>query len=137
MMGLLMVVLDKTFPQGGSIWRDWVTEHSTLVYFCEPATVEALFRQKVDTYSNLGFFFGAMLLYAFARADRRTEGLGFATVHPIWSFWYGSAMLVTFLGSTFFHASLTLQPQPSFQRSPPPQRCQRLVVRHNWYRAIP
>jgi hypothetical protein len=107
MMGLLMVVLDKTFPQGGSIWRDWVTEHSTLVYFCEPATVEALFRQKVDTYSNLGFFFGAMLLYAFARADRRTEGIGFATVHPIWSFWYGSAMLVTFLGSTFFHASLT------------------------------
>jgi NADH pyrophosphatase NudC (nudix superfamily) len=40
------------------------------------------------------------------------------------------AWLVNRSGSfRFFHASLTLQPQPSFQRSPPPLRCQRLVVR--------
>jgi hypothetical protein len=30
---------------------------------------------------------------------------------------------------SLFHASLTLQPQPTFQRSPPPLRCERLVVR--------
>ncbi len=106
-MGLLMALLDRAFPQGGSLWRDWVTEQSTLVYFCEPATIEALFRQKVDTYSNLGFFFIAMVMFAYARADRRESRDGFASVHPIWSTWYGVASLATFLGSTLFHASLT------------------------------
>jgi hypothetical protein len=38
---------------------------------------------------------------------------------------------------SLFHASLTLQPQPCFQRSPPPLRCQRLVVRLMSVRVIP
>lgn len=103
-----MGTLDLMLPQGGTFWRNWVTEHSTLVYFCEPATEEAFFRQKIDTYTNLGFFFYAMLMFAFARADRETGKTGFAIVHPIWSIGYGVAMLLTFAGSTFFHASLTL-----------------------------
>lgn len=102
-----MVALDLAFPHGGLMWRDWVTERNTLVYFCEPATVEALFRHKVDTYTNLGFFFFGSLMLAFARRDRRVEAGGFAMVHSVWSVWFGLALLSTFVGSTLFHASLT------------------------------
>ncbi|HEX2900269.1 MAG TPA: hypothetical protein VHS96_11180 [Bacteroidia bacterium] len=107
-MGLVMLALDLAFPEGGIIWHGWVTEESTLVYFCEPATVKALFRQKVDTYTNLSFFFNGILVLAFAHADRRRPSVRFAVVHPVWSLWYGIALLTTFAGSTFFHASLTL-----------------------------
>src|SRR5688572_28709876 len=84
-MGLLMVVLDRAFPAGGNIWRDWVTEEDTLVYFCEPATVKALFRHKVDTYTNLGFFFVGVMVLAFGKLDRVKKTGGFAVVHSVWS----------------------------------------------------
>jgi hypothetical protein len=106
-MGLLMAIVDLAFPHGGNFWMGWLTEADTLVYFCEPATVEALFRQKIDTYTNLGFFFYGVLVLAFARRDRVHASNGFAVVNPIWSKWYGVALLATFAGSTFFHASLT------------------------------
>jgi hypothetical protein len=121
-MGLAMVAVDGAFPAGGNIWKEWVTEQSTLVYFCEPASVEAVFRHKVDTYTNLGFFFWAVVVLVFGQMDRR-RGVGgvettqsvernlshtpFVAGHPIWSTAFGLAMLSTFLGSTFFHASLT------------------------------
>ena len=102
-----MVALDLFLPQGGALWRGWTTEQSTLVYFCEPTTYEALFRQKVDTYSNLGFFFTAMLLLGYRRIDRDRLPTGFALVHPAWTLAFSLAMLATFVGSCLFHASLT------------------------------
>lgn len=107
LMGLAMCLADLALPRGGDIWRDWVTEHSTLVYFCEPATIEALLRQKVDTYTNLGFFFVGALLLGYARADRGAVAGGFAGAHPQWSRWFGIALCMTFAGSSLFHASLT------------------------------
>jgi hypothetical protein len=106
-MGLVMAALDLGLPGGGAFWRDWVTEHSTLIYFCEPASVEAFFRQKIDTYTNLAFFFAGCLLLGFARRDRDSTSSGFAVVHPQWSIWFGWAMIATFAGSSLFHASLT------------------------------
>jgi hypothetical protein len=106
-MGLVMAVVDLAMPTGGEFWRDWVTDHSTLVYFCEPATVAAFFRQKVDVYTNLGFFFFGALMWAYARADRAHATGGFAVVNRAWSRWFGLAMWMTFLGSSLFHASLT------------------------------
>jgi hypothetical protein len=107
LMGLLMLLLDKAWPGGGEFWRDWITEHSTLIYFCEPANVKDLFRQKVDTYTNLAFFFFAILTFAFAKQDQAIYSGGFGRVHHQWANWYATAMLMTFLGSSIFHASLT------------------------------
>jgi hypothetical protein len=106
-MGLLMALVDLALPHGGDFWRDWVTEHSTIVYFCEPASVMAFFRQKVDVYTNLGFFFVGALLLAYARSDRDSSVGGFAVVHAAWSRWFGLALWMTFAGSSLFHASLT------------------------------
>jgi hypothetical protein len=108
------VAVDLAFPAGATIWTGWVTEQETLVYFCEPATVDAVFRHKVDTYTNLGFFFWGVLVLAFGWMDRKAQQAGnsmagnrFLATHPIWSLWFGMALLGTFAGSTFFHASLT------------------------------
>lgn len=106
-MGLVLWMVDMALPSGGGFWRDWVIEHSTIVYFCEPATVEAFFRQKVDTYTNLGFFFLGALVLGYARQDRRDGSDRFAGAHPQWSRWFGIALWMTFAGSTLFHASLT------------------------------
>ena len=106
-MGLVMAALDLGLPQGGELWRGWVQEHSTLVYFCEPASIAAFFRQKIDTYTNLGFFFAGSLMLVYARVDRRQAATGFAIVHPQWSRCFGLALLMTFAGSSLFHASLT------------------------------
>jgi hypothetical protein len=102
-----MAVLDWAFPNGGSLWNGLITEHETLVYFCEPTVIEALFRQKVDTYSNVGFFFLGILVLAYAWQDHGNTSGGFATSVRSWSYFYGIALLTTFAGSTFFHASLT------------------------------
>lgn len=109
-VGMVMLILDLLFPKGGAIWRNWLSEHSTLTYFCEPASIKALFRHKVDTYSNLGFLFVGVLLFAFGKQDQKLsfKASGFAVIHPIWSKSFGIALMLTFAGSTFFHASLTL-----------------------------
>ncbi len=91
------------------MWRNWFTEHNTLVYFCEPASIKELFRHKVDTYTNLGFFFLGILVFAYGKLDQKMNNpqTGFAVIHPSWSIWFGLALISTFVGSTFFHASLT------------------------------
>lgn len=107
MVGLLMAIADAAFPEGGVVWNALHTEAETLVYFCEPAEIGALFRQKIDTYSNLAFLFYGLLMLGYSRLDRGQREGGFAVLHPQWSRWFGLAMVATFLGSTFFHASLT------------------------------
>jgi hypothetical protein len=49
-------------------------------------------------------------MWGYARRDQvqNLPNPGFGIIHPIWSKAFGTALFCTFLGSTFFHASLTL-----------------------------
>lgn len=105
--GLGMAIPDLMLEDGGRLWLDFYTEHQTITYFCEPASVDAFIRQPADTYSNLGFLYIGVVMLVFAFQDRRREPTIFLHQYPIWSFLYAGALIATFLASGFFHASLT------------------------------
>lgn len=76
--------------------------------FCEGIR-EGTVRQPANTFSNLAFVFAGLVVIFRARADARGK-LGPAnliTREPAYAWAYGIAMLVTGLGSVYYHASLT------------------------------
>lgn len=105
--GLCLALPDWLSVDGEALWTQLYVQESTLTYFCEPAVVEAFIRQPADTFSNLGFLFVGVAMLAFGWRDRQQVPNNFVGAHPSWSFLFGGAMVFTFLGSAFFHASLS------------------------------
>jgi hypothetical protein len=102
-----MVVLDLVFRQGGWFWETYYTEPETLDYFCEQSIPGALFRHKVNTYTNLAYFWAALWMIFSGLQDRRRGGKTYLRRHWEWSILMGVACLLVFAGSTLFHAGLT------------------------------
>jgi hypothetical protein len=102
-----MAIPDLIWQDGSRVWENLFTESATLIYFCEPAIEDAFIRQPADTYSNLGFLFVGVVMLVYAIQDLRRPRQSFVQQYPIWSFLYAAAMIGTFLGSAFFHASLS------------------------------
>ncbi len=107
-MLLILVGLDLGFPAGGSFWDQFFTEDQTLDYFCEESAREALFRHKVNTYTNIVYFLAGAWGILKGLGDRKRGGRTYLRRHPEWSLIYGVAAVLVFLGSTLFHAGLTL-----------------------------
>jgi hypothetical protein len=104
----LLIGLDLGFPKGGSFWDQYFTEESTIDFFCEASSREALFRHKVNTYSNIFYFLAGAWGIIKGLRDIRRGGRTFLRRHPVWSLLYGSSAVLVFLGSTLFHAGLTV-----------------------------
>lgn len=104
----IMVGLDLGFPRGGSFWDQFVTEENTLDFFCEQSAHGALFRHKVNTYTNLLYFFAGAWGILKGLSDIRRGGRTYLRRHPEWSFLYGAGAVLVFAGSTLFHAGLTV-----------------------------
>lgn len=107
MLGV-MAGLDIGFPEGGVFWDQFFTERSTLDYFCETSTPKALFRHKVNTYSNIGYFLAGTWTLLRGLRDRKRGGQTYLRRHPEWSILFGLACYLVFAGSTLFHAGLTV-----------------------------
>lgn len=104
----IMVGLDLGFPQGGHFWDQFFTEKNTLDFFCEESAPQALFRHKVNTYTNIFYFLAGAWGILKGLSDRRRGGRTYLRRHPEWSFIYGIGAVLVFIGSTLFHAGLTL-----------------------------
>jgi hypothetical protein len=106
-IGALMALLDLLVKSGGHFWDGYFTEPDTFDYFCEETDRGALFRHKVNTYTNLAYLWGALWIFFHGVADRKKGGKTYLRRHPEWSILMGWACILVFVGSTLFHAGLT------------------------------
>ncbi|MDP5140362.1 MAG: ceramidase, partial [Spirosomaceae bacterium] len=104
---VIFTVLNNTLSP--NLWNGMELSKSALtVEYCEFNNPEALFHQKINTYSNLIYFFLGMVIMLFSKSNFNADD----SQNRLVSFSYLSILLgVCFIylsfGSAFFHASLT------------------------------
>lgn len=95
----------------GSVWRGMTASQSALtVEYCEFDDVRRFFRQSMNTYSNLVYFFFGVLVWGIGWEDhwyRGQAGLNRLQQFPALSLLTGACFVYLSFGSAFFHASLT------------------------------
>lgn len=101
--------LDSFFT--GSVWDGMVVSKSALVVeYCEFNNVARFFHQRMNTYSNLAYFFFGVLILLIAYDDYKNEGIkrqNRLESFPMLSALMGICFVYLSFGSAFFHASLT------------------------------
>ncbi|MVM30306.1 hypothetical protein GO755_09700 [Spirosoma sp. HMF4905] len=105
----IWVGLDTVF--NGSVWNGMVVSKSALVVeYCEFNNVARFFHQRMNTYSNLAYFFFGVLIVQIAYQDYKNEGIKHQNrleAFPMLSALMGICFIYLGFGSAFFHASLT------------------------------
>ncbi len=94
----------------GSIWQTMRQSKSALTAeYCELDNSTHFFRQTMNTYSNLVYFFLGMIVILISFYDRKnkTENQNIIQQFPLLSFLFGCCLVYLSIGSAFFHASLT------------------------------
>ena len=95
----------------GSSWSGMrISQSAITVEYCEFDQVDRFFRQPMNTYSNLIYFFFGTLLLGIAGEDARQKGnpaRNRLENFPMLSALLGGCMVYLSVGSAFFHASLT------------------------------
>lgn len=108
-MGLVWIALDACLS--GSVWLGMRVSQSALtVEYCEFDHVHRLFRQPVNTYSNLVYGWLGVLILGIAGHDARqggNPGLNRLEQFSSLSALMGVCLVYLGIGSGFFHASLT------------------------------
>jgi hypothetical protein len=95
----------------GNYWDGMKVSKSALtVEYCEYNDHSSFFHQRMNTYSNLGYFFlgmAVMLISFYDQKDKYTPGKNLLQQFPALSFFFGCCLVYLCFGSAFFHASLT------------------------------
>ena len=107
-MLLLFVFLNLHFD--GSIWQTMQQSKSALTAeYCELDHYAHFFRQSINTYSNLAYFFLGMIavLISFYDKTDKIENKNLVQLFPFISCFFGVCLIYLSIGSAFFHASLT------------------------------
>ncbi|MBP6049151.1 MAG: ceramidase domain-containing protein [Chitinophagales bacterium] len=105
---LIFIFLNHNFD--GSYWQSLQQSKSALtVEYCELDQVSHFFRQTMNTYSNLMYFFLGMIVVLIGFHDRKNkkENLNIIQKFPALSILLGGCLVYLCFGSAFFHASLT------------------------------
>ena len=109
-MGMIVLwMLLNTFLSG-SVWDGMVISNSALkVEYCEFNNVADFFHQKLNTYSNLAYFFFGVIVIQIGLNDSKNNNLNLNRLErfPALSVLYGFCLIYLSFGSAFFHASLT------------------------------
>lgn len=106
-LGLFLLDMNLT----GAIWESFYTPEATLTYFCETTLVGRFIRQPANTYTNLGYLLIGSLMIIYGLNDLRERRGNLIRRFPVYSFLYGAMVVYTFVGSSFFHASLGVLPE--------------------------
>lgn len=102
-LGVILVLLDQTQGSGG-LWEGLFREENVDQYFCEASRRNFLLRQWMDSLSNLAYFWVAItfLLHSGLSLPKNNQ-----TSFRVWKFAFAAVALILFVGSSFFHASLS------------------------------
>ena len=106
---LLFVYLNAYY--NGNIWSTMEQSKSALTAeYCELDQSTHFFRQTINTYSNLGYFFLGMMVVLISIYDKKNGNTNHANLlqqFPTLSALFGCCLLYLCFGSSFFNASLT------------------------------
>jgi hypothetical protein len=95
----------------GDVWQGMVVSKSALnTEYCEFNNVARFFHQRMNTYSNLAYFFFGVLIVQIAADDHKNRGRrnqNRLEAFPLLSALMGISFIYLCFGSAFFHASLT------------------------------
>ena len=95
----------------GDVWAGMVISKSALTAeYCEFNNVARFFHQRMNTYSNLAYFFFGIVIVQIGLEDRKNQGIkpqNRLGAFPLLSVLMGISFIYLCFGSAFFHASLT------------------------------
>ncbi|NID12925.1 ceramidase domain-containing protein [Fibrivirga algicola] len=111
-LGMLAIWFGLDSFVNGSVWEGMVISKSALVVeYCEFNNVARFFHQRMNTYSNLSYFFFGVLILLIARYDQTHQSAikrqNRLEAFPALSALMGLCFIYLSFGSAFFHASLT------------------------------
>ncbi|RFS17364.1 ceramidase domain-containing protein [Emticicia sp. C21] len=109
--GMLLIWIGLNSFLSANIWDGMTISKSALtVEYCEFNNLTQFFHQRINTYSNLSYFFFGILLIQIAREDYKNQNkklLNRMEQFPLLSALTGLCFIYLSFGSAFFHASLT------------------------------
>jgi len=109
--GMTLVWMMLNTFLSGSVWDGMTLSNSALkVEYCEFNNVSDFFHQKLNTYSNLAYFFFGVLVIQIGLNDfkiNKEHPLNRLERFPALSVLFGFCLIYLSFGSAFFHASLT------------------------------
>jgi hypothetical protein len=110
-VGMLLVWIGFNAFLSTHIWDGMIISKSAItVEYCEFNDVTRFFHQRMNTYSNLSYFFFGVLIVQIAREDYRNQNKKLQNrmeQFPLLSALMGIYFIYLCFGSAFFHASLT------------------------------
>lgn len=111
LLSTLSLVLYYTLFQYTDFWEHWSLANGNAFRFCEMNHMDQLIRQPSNTWSNLGFFVVGLFTLTLGIHDlkysERKQSDNFLVRYPVFSIMFGLSSLYLFVGSFFYHASLT------------------------------
>ncbi|MFC3810212.1 ceramidase domain-containing protein [Lacihabitans lacunae] len=110
--GMYVVYLLANSFIPGAIWNGLALSQSAVnVEYCEYNNPDSFFHQKINTYSNLAYFFFGVLVLTISKFDKDNQiasGEISLKNFPELGFLLGACFVYLCFGSSFFHGSLTL-----------------------------
>lgn len=110
-VGMLLIWMGLNTFLSTHIWDGMIISKSALtVEYCEFNDVDSFFHQRMNTYSNLSYFFFGVLIIQIAWQDYKNQNkksLNRLEQFPLLSALMGICFIYLCFGSAFFHASLT------------------------------
>ncbi|MBK9793268.1 MAG: ceramidase domain-containing protein [Sphingobacteriales bacterium] len=109
-LALLLVYFFLNHHYDGSIWQSMQQSKSALTgEYCELDNTAHFFRQSMNTYSNLGYFFLGCIVVLVAFMTEKLSSINQKHTTTISNdiFFLGCCLIYLSIGSSFFHASLT------------------------------
>ncbi|MBA4850162.1 ceramidase domain-containing protein [Emticicia sp. BO119] len=110
-IGMLLLWIGINTFLSPHIWDGMTISKSALtVEYCEFNDITQFFHQRINTYSNLSYFFFGVLIIQIALEDYKNQNkksLNRMEQFPLLSVLMGFYFIYLSFGSAFFHASLT------------------------------
>lgn len=111
LLSTLALVLYYRLFQFTDFWAHYNVANGNAFHYCEFNHMDQLIRQPSNTWSNLGFLLVGLITLTLGIHDlkyaERKQSDNFLVRHPIFSIMFGASAIYLFIGSFFFHASLT------------------------------
>lgn len=109
MLSVVLFVL-YSFFKDLNLWATWKVAGGNSAHFCE--SLEAgIIKQRANTWSNLAYLFVGFVLFSIGLKDhlykKRKSVNNFLAQHPGFTLLLSAAVILLFLGSFLYHASMS------------------------------
>lgn len=93
-------------PALQGLWNSFILDKRVPASFCEQVHINSLFRQPVNTFSNIVYLIIAVIILSGLWKSRHANTKGYLSENNIFCVLFSIVLLYVFVASTFYHASL-------------------------------